>query len=92
MTESLDDFLAQRKATPLETRCICCKNEELAADILRWLNLLERGETEVPLHCLFYKHLQPKYKRPKHVSSARSHITNCLRRSAQTGKPLGDDA
>ena len=88
MTTSLEDFLSYA----LPTQCACCKNKGLAADLVRYLDLLAAGETEVPLQYVFERHLLPKHKKPKSISSVRRHIFNCLKRDAVTGKPLKEEA
>ena len=88
MTKSLDDFLF----APRPTKCECCNNKGLASDLLRYLFLLATGKTEVTLQYVFERHLQPKHKKPRGITSVRRHIRNCLKLDPNTGMPLEDDA
>ena len=85
----LDKFLStaaqERKSS---SKCFCCKTPELRATIDQYLDLLESGETQVPIKYLHENHLLPKFGKPRNKDSVYNHVRNCLRRSTTTGKPL----
>ena len=81
----LDDFLAE-PTKPI--RCFCCKNSELNATIVAYLDKLRSGQTRVSLTRLHQGYLLPNFGGPKHVTSVANHVRSCLSRNPMTGESL----
>jgi len=71
----LDAFLDSPASAPA-TRCICCKNPELVADLNRIADGKEDGSISISIHKIWADYIRPKYG-VKAVNSVYRHLRVC---------------